>query len=219
MRIEFMGHACFLLTSNTGTRIVTDPYESGYKDVILHDPVEVEADAVSVSHEHGDHAATGALGGDPQVLRGVGTWNVKDVAVHSVPCFHDPSGGKERGDNHIFVFQVDGIRVAHLADLGHALTGEQKEAVGPVDVLLGPVGGHFTLDAQGAWDTFNLLDATVFIPMHYKNDKVQLPIAELEAFLGILPSTVSPERQDAFAASGPGEIGNQKRVVVLPPRL
>ncbi len=219
MRIEFMGHACFLLTSNSGTRILTDPYESGYRDVILHGPVQEPADAVTVSHEHGDHAATSALKGEPQVLKGVGTWKVQDVAIHSVACFHDETGGKERGNNHIFVYQLDGIRVAHLGDLGHALTRDQKEAVGRVDVLLAPTGGHFTLDGRGAWDVFNDLEAAVFIPMHYKNDQVKLPIAELDAFLEVLPSTVSPEKHDAFAVNNLGEIGHEKRVVVLPPRL
>ena len=141
MRIEWIGHACFCITSESGLRIITDPYETGFRDIISYGPVDASADIVTVSHEHGDHNHVPAVAGDPVVVRGVGTTTVKDMEFRGIASYHDEVEGAQRGPNTIFTFAVDGIQVAHLGDLGHALSSETLAALGGTDVLLAPTGG------------------------------------------------------------------------------
>ncbi|UCD53876.1 MAG: MBL fold metallo-hydrolase, partial [Dehalococcoidia bacterium] len=85
--------------------------------------------------------------------------------------------------NTILCFEVDGIRVCHLGDLGHQLSEGQVAGVGSVDVLLIPVGGYYTIDANVATVVCNQLQPKVVIPMHYKTGKCDFPIAGVEQFL------------------------------------
>ncbi len=179
MKIKWLAHAAFLITSDSGTRIITDPYETG--DRFRHDNIEESADIVTVSHDHGDHNNVAAVRGNPQVVRGA--TEAKGIKFKGVATAHDNTGGSERGSNIIFCFEVDGISVCHAGDLGHLLTDEQAAAIGKVDVLFVPVGGFFTIDAMAADRVCDRLKPKVIIPMHYKTDKMALPISGVDEFL------------------------------------
>ena len=97
--------------------------------------------------------------------------------------FHDPSGGSERGENTVFTFNVDGIQICHLGDLGHVLSRKELTEIGPVDILLAPVGGFFTIDAKEAAQVAESIKPKVLIPMHFKTEKCDFPIAPVEDFL------------------------------------
>ena len=182
MKIKWNGHASFTITSDKGIVIVTDPYDpSGYGGVLKYEPVKDRADGVIISHDHADHNYVDSLKGSPEVLKGSG--EINGIQVIGVQTFHDESGGSERGKNMVFAFGVDDVNVCFLGDLGHELTPEQVEAIGPVDVLLVPVGGTYTLDAEGAARVVKSLRAKVAIPMHFKTEKCDLPIAGVEGFL------------------------------------
>ena len=137
MRITWLGHACFLLEED-GYRIVTDPYTGveGYP------PLEAEAHAVYCSHHHFDHDAVDCVRLLPARESPFHVWEIQ--------AFHDDQKGALRGPNTIRVFTAGGVSVVHLGDLGHALSAEQLAAIGPVDGVLVPVGGVYTVDAQGA---------------------------------------------------------------------
>jgi L-ascorbate metabolism protein UlaG (beta-lactamase superfamily) len=105
------------------------------------------------------------------------------IAVKGIEMYHDESGGSQRGTNMVFVFAVEGVNICFVGDLGHRLSQEQIQAIGPVDLLLVPVGGTFTVDAEGAVDVVKALNPRVVIPMHYKTDKCGLPIATADGFL------------------------------------
>lgn len=160
-------------------RIVTDPFDPslGYKIPSL------EADMVTVSHEHYDHNATDQVKGNPEIVRGVGEKKIKDIAIRGVDTFHDKAQGSERGGNIVFSFEIDGMKIIHLGDLGHILTQEQIENIGEVDILLIPVGGTFTIDAQEATQVVGQLKPKITIPMHYKTPAITLPIEGVEGFL------------------------------------
>ena len=93
------------------------------------------------------------------------------------------SGGSERGPNLVFCLEADGISVVHMGDLGHLLSEEQAGAVGRPDVLLIPVGGTFTVDANEATEIVNQLNPRLVVPMHFKTSKCNLPIAGVDEFL------------------------------------
>lgn len=172
LRIRWYGQSCFLITSSTGTRILTDPIErTGYGP-----PADLAPHLVTVSHDHPDHAAYDQLEGSFTLLEGVtedgAQWNihdtsVRDVRVTSVGLFHDTTRGTTRGLTAAFRFEVDGLAIVHLGDLGHRLTGAQLAALRPVDVLMIPVGGRTTLSALDAVEVVEQLQPRYFVlPMH-----------------------------------------------------
>ncbi len=184
MKIKWLGHASFLITSDTGLKIITDPYKSGsYGGAVGYKPIEEEADIVTVSHEHEDHNYTQGIRGNPEVVKGSGEKMVKGVKIKGVPTKHDPSGGRERGENTVFTMEIDGIRICHLGDLGHVITEEQKNEIGEIDVLLIPVGGYYTIDATQAWEVIEKLSPKIVIPMHFKTEVLGFPIAPVDDFI------------------------------------
>jgi len=171
--IKWFGHACFLVTTSSGTRILIDPVVfKGYRI-----PAGITADVVTVSHEHPDHNSVDAVSGDPIVLRGCDKRNrnvtkidktIRDVRIYTVPSYHDPGG---HGMNAVFVFEFDGIRLVHLGDIGTVLNDDQAEAIGPVDVLMIPVGGLHTIGIAKAGGIVEQLAVTsAVLPMHYKTE-------------------------------------------------
>jgi L-ascorbate metabolism protein UlaG (beta-lactamase superfamily) len=193
MQITYLGHATFLLNGG-GTKVLIDPYDEkvGY-------PIpSVEADAVLVSHEHGDHNNVAMAAGKPPVVRGLsdGNWRtivkqpVGKFTVSAVPTYHDDTEGSQRGRNAVFILEGDGLRVVHLGDLGHGLANAQTTAIGRPDVVMIPIGGHFTIDAAQAKKVLDQLQPSVTIPMHYKTEvNAGWPIGAIDNFLGVIGQT------------------------------
>ena len=184
MKIKWYGHAAFLITSDKGVKIVTDPYEPGAFDGQLsYGKINEPVDIVLVSHEHADHNYTKDFPGSPRIIKGSGSKSIKGITVKGVPTFHDPSGGKERGDNTVFTLNVDGLQVCHLGDLGHVLSRKELTEIGPVDILLSPIGGLYTIDPKEASRNAELMNPKVLIPMHFKTEKCGFPLAPVGDFL------------------------------------
>jgi L-ascorbate metabolism protein UlaG (beta-lactamase superfamily) len=182
MKVKWLGHACFLITSESGLRIITDPYTPGAFGLDYAPPAET-ADIVTVSHEHSDHNNVAAVKGNPEVVRGVGSHEAKGIQFKGIATAHDESAGKQRGSNTIFCFALDGLKVCHLGDLGHELSDQTVADIGDVDVLLIPVGGNFTIDAIVANGVCKKLAPKLIIPMHYKNARCPtFPVAGVEEF-------------------------------------
>ena len=163
MKIRYLGHSCFMLTESTGTTIVTDPYGAiGYK------MPSVKADAVTVSHGHYDHNNVGAVKGSPVIFDEEGTYEIGGVDVTAIKSYHDDENGERRGDNLIFKFRMDGLEICHLGDLGEECSSALIEMLLPVHVLLIPVGGNYTIDAEQAKEYVDRIMPAIVIPMHYK---------------------------------------------------
>ena len=172
VEIEWFGHATFQITSSKGTRILADPH--GRSD--LRWP-QLDQHIVTTSHPHGPHSNIWMAKGSPVVLEGLtrngDNWQkihttIRDVAVYSVPAYHDKSRGLQRGKNAIFVFRVDDVCIAHLGDLGHHLTPPQLKLLGKIDILLVPVaGGMFTVTAAEAIEVTKQINPRIAIPEHY----------------------------------------------------
>jgi L-ascorbate metabolism protein UlaG (beta-lactamase superfamily) len=179
MRIKWLGHACFLVEAEDGTKVITDPFDEsiGY-------PIpEEKPDVVTVSHDHFDHNAVDLLQGNPEVVKDIGEKEVEGIVFKGIKSFHDKSKGAERGTNTIFVFTIDGIKLCHLGDLGHILTSEQLKEIGEVDVLFIPVGGIYTIDGREAEEVSKQLHPRLIIPMHYKTKACSIGIDSCEKFL------------------------------------
>jgi L-ascorbate metabolism protein UlaG (beta-lactamase superfamily) len=183
MKITYYGHAAFKVTTETGVQIIIDPYESGAFDGALsYGKITDQADIVITSHDHADHNYTKDLKGAFTLINKAGDYMIKGVKIKMIPVYHDPSQGKERGNNLISVISADGLTLAHLGDLGHPLESGTVKDMGRVDMLLLPVGGFFTIDAGQADKITNTLKPAITIPMHYKTEKCAFPIANVEDF-------------------------------------
>jgi L-ascorbate metabolism protein UlaG (beta-lactamase superfamily) len=181
MKIKWLGHSCFLVTSKSGVRIITDPYAVGGD--INYSPIEETADIVAVSHGHDDHSNISAVQGNPEVVRGDGIKTAKGIQFRGIATYHDASQGTQRGPNTVFCFTVDDIKLCHLGDLGHVLSPGQVNEIGTVDILFIPVGGFFTIDASIASRICDQLKPKVVIPMHFNTPRCAYPIAGVDDFL------------------------------------
>ena len=180
MKIRYLGHSSFKLTESTGISVVTDPYD----DSVGYTYPAVSADAVTVSHRHYDHDAVKKVVGNPVVLDGETAYILKDsVEISSIKSFHDEVRGKKRGENIIFKFRMDGLDICHLGDLGEDCSSDLIEMILPVNVLLIPVGGTYTIDAAMAKEYVDRIMPDIVIPMHYRAKGCKLDIDKVDDFL------------------------------------
>ena len=214
MKIKWLGQASFLITSEAGIRIITDPYTPSER--LTYDEIKESADVVTVSHEHGDHNNVAAVRGNPEIIRG--TAKVKGIEFKSMPTYHDDAEGKSRGNNTIFCFEVDGMRVCHLGDLGHPLSDKQVTELGEVDILLTPVGGNYTIDAKVATEVSGKLAPKVIMPMHYSNERCpDFPVAGVDEFLQGKEGVSRPDASEVEFKQGQLPVNTQ--IIVLKPAL
>ena len=141
------------------------------------------ADIVTVSHQHWDHNAVECISGPAEVFEGAGQHRIDGVLISGINAYHDKQQGQERGSNTIFKITAEGINVVHLGDLGHIPSLEQVEEIGQTDILLLPVGGRYTVDAEEACEIIELLQPQLVIPMHYQTPHLSFSLAPLEKFI------------------------------------
>lgn len=172
MKITWYGHACFKVESAEGA-VVLDPYSPGSVPGLK--LPALTADAVMCSHSHSDH----------NYAQGVKlTENSCGMKLSTMRTFHDSCGGSRRGENAVAIIEADGLRAVHLGDLGHMLSREQIAELGRPDVLMLPVGGVYTIDAETADKLVKALSPGIVIPMHYKGEGFGLEnIAPVEQYL------------------------------------
>lgn len=218
MKIRYLGHAAFLITTGDGRKIVTDPYEpGGFGGAIGCGALEEPADFVTVSHQHADHNYVKMVPGNPTVISRAAEETHEGILFRALTTHHDASRGAERGANIVRVIEADGITVCHLGDLGHTLSPEDATALGALDVLLVPVGGTFTVDAKGATAVINRLRPRIAIPMHYRTPKVSLDIAPVDDFLAGKPRVRRIEGSEIDLDKG--SLPEPTEIVVLQPAL
>lgn len=169
MEIKYLGHSAFRIKSGAVT-LVTDPFDPGMVGLPF---AKISADIVTISHQHKDHNFLEKIEGtaersEPLIFDAPGEYEASDVGVVGFNSYHDDKQGAERGKNTIFVFQIEGVLVAHMGDLGHQLSDKEIEDLGPIDVLLIPVGGVFSLGPDGAAKVISALGPSLVVPMHYK---------------------------------------------------
>jgi len=173
MKLTWYGHSCFKFESENCS-VVFDPFRpgsvSGYKDL-----PGLSASDVFCSHTHGDHFFPEAVSPD---------YRISDIRVRRFPCFHDDCEGKKRGLNLITLIESGSMKIAHLGDLGHIPDGDILSALKGTDILMVPVGGHYTIGPDAAYDLIKEVSPKVCVPMHYRQGKLGYDVlSELPAFL------------------------------------
>ncbi|MBQ9009476.1 MAG: MBL fold metallo-hydrolase [Clostridia bacterium] len=178
MKITYNGHACFSLTSG-GYTILLDPYSPGY--VPGYRGLNETANQVLCSHEHGDHNAR-------EIIHPAEEDMPCPFEISTMASWHDNAGGRLRGANTIHVLKAEGMTVVHLGDLGTALTEPQIDILRHCSVLLIPIGGHYTIDAQEATRIIRQVEPDLAIPMHYSGPGFGYDvIAPLSPFFSLNP--------------------------------
>lgn len=190
VKLTWHGHSCFTL-DNGKWILVFDPYKP---EMIGYPPLKVKAHAMLASHQHEDHNYRPAVEFLPAredeviaLLERNSRWpaveNDYRYYYKTVAVKHDDAGGKKRGSNTIHIVQTAGLTIAHLGDLGHDLDADMVAAIGSIDLLLIPVGGHFTIDAKQAVQAIKQIKPRDVVPMHYQIGFGSLPIATVDQFL------------------------------------
>jgi L-ascorbate metabolism protein UlaG (beta-lactamase superfamily) len=184
MQIQYYGHSCFKITTKPAGRgqdevvIFIDPFD---KSIGLRPP-QGQANLVLVTHDHPDHNNVSALKGEPRVIDIPGEYSVFGVNIIGISSFHDEKGGAERGQNTIYVFETEEMRLCHMGDLGADLSEKQLEEINGVDILMIPVGGKYTIDGEKAADIVRKIEPKVVIPMHYKMPGLVADVSDEKKF-------------------------------------
>jgi L-ascorbate metabolism protein UlaG (beta-lactamase superfamily) len=210
--VTWLGHGCFRLRGKAAA-VVNDPYPPALGPRLP----RLEADLLTISHEHENHAYLRAVKDGAYVISGPGEYEVAGVVVNGLPTYHDAAGGAEHGRNTVYVIELDDVRVCHLGDLGHGLDDAMLGAIGNVDLLLAPVGGGRALDGARAAEVVRQVEPRVVVPMHYALPAVRKDLAPVDRFLKEMGvEAAEPQAKLSIQASS-GE--SDTRVVLLEARI
>lgn len=176
MEIKYLGHASFLIKTKNA-KLVTDPFSP--EAVGLKFP-KTEANVITISHQHKDHNETknivGINGVDPLVIDMPGEFEKLGVRIFGFKSFHDKKNGAERGENILYKFEAENVSVLHCGDLGFVPDDSFIDTLGEVDILMVPVGGFYTIDADEAVQLVKKIEPSIIIPMHYNREKLSQKI-------------------------------------------
>jgi len=187
MNITWYGQSCFQINTsspnNNKVNIIIDPFspEIGLK------PPSTEADILLITHNHPDHNNIKTIKGAPFIIDGPGEYEIKGIYIKGFYGYHDNLNGKEKGRITIYTIEAEGIKICHLSDLGQKeLKEEQLEKIGDVDILMIPIGGEYTINANEAIKIMAQIEPKITIPMHYQIPKLKAKLESIDKFFKIL---------------------------------
>ena len=211
MEITYLGHSSFKLKGKSAI-LVTDPFNASQVGLTYKG---VSADIVTISHQHEDHNQFENVSGYKRVVDGPGEYEISEVSIIGMPSYHDDKKGKIRGKNIIFIIEMDGLRIAHLGDLGYKLSESELESLGSIDILMIPVGGEYTIGFSQAAEITRSIEPYLIFPMHYQTHGLKkdnfAKLEPIEPFLSDLGIPV--ERTDKLTVKKESLADEQKVVV------
>ena len=212
MEITWYGHSCFRLTERNMATVVTDPYDNSS---IGYFPLKLKADIVTISHDAPGHNNSEAVKGTSHVISGPGEFEIGGVFITGVQTDDGVAGKKtkEQTRNTLYVFDYDGLTVAHLGDLKQLPPQTEIEALGTVNVALVPVGGGGGLNAAKAAEVISLIEPNIVIPMHYATSDVKVSLDSLNKFIKEMGLS-KPETQPSIKVTR-SSLPEETHVVVL----
>lgn len=214
MEITYIGHSCFKIKGKD-VSIIIDPYDPkiGYK------LPKLEADVLLTTHDHFDHHNVNGVSGYKLLIEGPGEYEVNGAFIYGIPAAHDEKGGAERGTQTIYNIDIDGFTLMHLGDLGHELPRETIEKIPSIDILMIPIGGVFTIDAEKAVKVISAIEPGIVIPMHYRTDDLVgfEKLGGLDKFMDEMGVENNIKKDDKLKINSKGDIPGETEVVILKP--
>ncbi|MEJ2751400.1 MAG: MBL fold metallo-hydrolase [Candidatus Promineifilaceae bacterium] len=209
MELTWYGLSCFRLSERKHASIVTDPYGR----TIGLPELKLRADVVTVSHNAKGHSYLPAVSGSRHVLDGPGEYEIGSVFITGIASYSKDGNGR----NVIYVFDMDGISVAHLGDIQQVPEQKEIEALGQVNILLTPVGGGNSLNAAQAAELVSLFEPNIVVPMHYKIPGLKLDLDDVDRFLKEMG--VTEPREEATLKLTTSGLPEETETVVLKPKV
>jgi L-ascorbate metabolism protein UlaG (beta-lactamase superfamily) len=179
MQIIWYGHSCFLVKTSIGKRILIDPFNTS----IGYDNNFPKCDLITISHNHFDSSHLNKFNSNTKVINNVGFFDMISFSVEGFNSFHDKYNGLKRGTNIIYTLKSDNYSICHLGHIGHIPSPLILDKLKNIDILLIPIGGHFTLDGFEAAKLCKLISPKYIIPMHYKTNKTSLYLDDPKNFI------------------------------------
>ena len=210
MEITWYGLSCFRLTERNLASVVTDPFDS---QATGYEPLKLRADIVTVSHEAPGHNYTSAVKGYSRLINTPGEFEIGGVFITGIQTNGYGKHDLDEPRNTLYVFDYNGVNIAHLGDLRRVPSQTEIEALGNVHVALVPVGGGGGLNSAKAAEVISLLEPGIVIPMHYGTVSCLLKLAPLSKFLKEM-GLGNIEAQDSLKVT-PTTIPAETKVVVL----
>jgi L-ascorbate metabolism protein UlaG (beta-lactamase superfamily) len=212
MEITWYGHSCFRLTERNFATVVTDPFDN---KIVGYDPLKLKADIITVSHDASGHNNVAAVKGSSHTITGPGEFEIGGVFITGVQT--DSAATKKKKENGppntLYVFDYDGITVAHLGDLQQVPSQAEIENLGTVNVALVPVGSGGSLNAAKAAEVISLIEPSIVIPMHYATADSKVSLDSLNKFIKEMGLS-KPVPQPSLKVTRSG-LPDETRVVVL----
>ena len=221
VKVQWLGQSVFYITSKSGIHILTDPYKyHAFSGALQYGAITSPADIITISHNHDDHNGWEGIPGKPVIISTSGIFTAQNIIFSGVTVFHDKEQGANRGMNIVYSFTVDHVRFCHLGDLGHQLTRLQTREItkdGPIDVLLIPAGGKYTLEPTETETVINALNPKIVIPMHFKTAKTNIPLQPIDTFLRNKKNVIS--RFTSSIEITDKSLPKERQISVLQPAL
>jgi L-ascorbate metabolism protein UlaG (beta-lactamase superfamily) len=179
MQITWYGHSCFIIKTSIGKRVLIDPFDNnlGYNNNFP------KCDLVTISHSHFDSSYLNHSNGTTKVINESGKIDMDFLEIEGLNSFHDKYNGLKRGPNIIYIFRGDKYSLCHLGNLGHIPCPSVLEKLRDIDILLAPIGGHFTLNGLDGAKLCKLVKPKYIIPMHYKTNRTSLYLDDPKNFI------------------------------------
>ena len=209
MEITWYGLSCFRLTERKHATVVADPYNGKLGLPAL----KLKADVVTVSHDAQGHNYVTAVSGAQHKLDGPGEYEIGNVFITGIIT----KSAAHANHNVIFLFDFNGLKVAHLGDLDKVPSQNEIEALEEVNVLMLPVGGGNSLTAAQASELVSMLEPNIVIPMHYKLPGLKLELDELDRFLKEMGVT-EPTEESSLKISL-SNLPEETETVILTPKI
>ena len=209
MTIFWLGQAAFKIVDKEVT-VAIDPYDK----IGLKMP-KFQADILLITHDHSDHNFIEAIKGEPFVIDSQGEYEVKNVFIYGLPAYHDNKEGAESGKITVYVIEMEGMKIAHLGDIGQeSLTDEQLEELEGVDILLIQVGGEETINGTGAVKIISQIQPRIVIPMHYKIPGLNMKLEPVDKFLKEF-GVSAPEKMEKLKISKKDLPQEETKIIIL----
>jgi L-ascorbate metabolism protein UlaG (beta-lactamase superfamily) len=211
MEITWYGHSCFRITERAEATVVCDPYDH---ELVGYSPLRLKADIVTMSHDSPGHNFLKAVKPSPYIIRGAGEYEVGGVFITGLRTDRRTKNENDQAPNTLYLIDYNGINIVHLGKMQQVPTQTQVESLGPVHIVLVPVGGNSSLNAAKASEVISLLEPSIVIPMQYEtpDSKIKMdPIGKFLKEMGLSSVETLPTLKVTSLAALPEET----QVVVL----